>query len=132
MNNRNQLTAILLAVLLFGTGVAVGALGHRFYASNVVSAKAPDDFRQRYLTEMQTKLKLTPEQRTKLESIMDQTKAKYRALHPAMAKIKQEHIAEVRSILTPGQMPEYERIVADHEKHALEQDDRDRHRSQQP
>lgn len=125
MNKRHQLTAALFAFLLFGTGVAVGALGHRFYSTKVVSAKSTDDFRQRYLTEMETKLQLTADQKTKLESIMDQTKAKYRAMRPMMAKIKQEHIAEVRSILTPQQLPEYENLVAEHEKHAREQDEHD-------
>ncbi len=127
MNKRHQLTAVLFALLLFGTGVAVGALGHRLYSSNVVNAKSTDDFRQRYLSEMETKLKLTADQKTRLEAIMDQTKAKYRAMRPMMAKIKQEHIDEVRSILTPEQRPEYEHLVAEHEKHAREQDEHDRH-----
>ena len=38
---RNQLTAAAFAALLFGGGAAVGALGHRYYAANLVNVKAP-------------------------------------------------------------------------------------------
>ncbi|MBV8808843.1 MAG: hypothetical protein JO033_09220 [Acidobacteriaceae bacterium] len=127
---RNQLLAAIFAVLLFCAGAAVGALGHRYYAATVVNAKTADDFRHHYISEMRSKLNLTPAQVDRLEAILDDTKAKYKAVrdsyHPQMVKIKQEHTAQVKSILTPQQIPIYEQMVADHERHAREQEERER------
>jgi len=65
-----------------------------------------------------------------LELILDETKAKYRAVreqsHPAMLKIKQEQVDRVKSILTPKQVPVYERLVAEREQRFKEQEERDR------
>jgi Spy/CpxP family protein refolding chaperone len=127
---RNQLTAAAFAALLFGGGAAVGALGQRYYAATIVNAKAPDPGRHRYITEMQDRLKLTPAQLTQLETILDDTKAQYHAVRdsykPQMLKIKQAHIERVKSILTAGQIPAYEKLVTEREQRGREQDERDR------
>lgn len=127
---RNQWTAALLALLLFGSGILIGALGHRYYAATTVSAKSAEDFRHRYIAEMESRLKLTPAQLTQLETILDETKAKYKAIrdayHPAMLKIKNEQIAKVKSILTPDQIPAYEQLVAEREQRGRQQEERDR------
>jgi hypothetical protein len=47
-----------------------------------------------------------------------------------MLKIKNEQINRVKSILTPQQLPIYDQIVADHERRAREQDERDRQEEQ--
>lgn len=127
---RNQWAASLLALLLFACGILVGALGHRYYAATTVSAKSAEDFRHRYIAEMESRLKLTPAQVSRLETILDETKTKYKAIrdayHPAMLKIKTEQIARVKSILTPQQIPEYEKLVAEREQRARQQEDRER------
>jgi Spy/CpxP family protein refolding chaperone len=127
---RNQLTATAFAALLFCGGAAVGALGHRYYAATTVSAQSPETVRHRYMTEMQTRLKLTPEQVTRLEAILHDTRAKTRAVretyHPQMLKLKQEHIERVKSILTAEQIPAYQKLVAEREQRARDQEERDR------
>jgi hypothetical protein len=132
---RNQLIATLFAILLFCAGATVGALGHRYYTATVVNAKTADDFRQHYISEMRSKLKLTPAQVDRLEVILDETKAKYKAVrdsyHPQMVKIKAQHIAQIKSILSPEQVPIYERLVAEHERRAREQEERDRQQEAQ-
>jgi|SRR5579875_876833 len=131
---RNQWAAALLALLLFGCGILVGALGHRYYAASTVSAKTAEDFRHHYVSEMESRLKLTPTQIGQLETILDDTKAKYKAIrdayHPAMLKIKNEQIARVKSILTPQQIPVYEQLVAEREQRARQQEERDRQEEQ--
>jgi hypothetical protein len=127
----NQVKAALFALLLFGLGAAVGALGHRFYASTVVIAKpAAEDFRHRYVGEMQSKLKLTASQVNQLQVILDETKAKYKSVrdtyHPEMVKVKEEQVAKVKSILKPEQMKQYDEMVAEREQHAREQEEHDR------
>jgi Spy/CpxP family protein refolding chaperone len=125
----NRWSAALLALLLFGCGVVAGALGHRYYTATSVSAKSAEDFRHRYVSEMESRLKLTPSQVTQLEAILDDTKAKFRAVReasrPAMLKIKAEQIARVKSILTPQQIPAYEQLVAEREHRAHEQEERE-------
>lgn len=118
--NKARTTAALFAVLLFICGVVIGVLGDRYYSTTSVVARNPHAFRQRYINEMRSKLDLTPEQVGKLQAIMDKTKTEYDALRestrPQMLKIKQEHIAEVKAILTPEQVPKYDRLIADHER----------------
>ena len=127
---RNQWTALLFAVLLFGSGFLSGVLGQRYFATSTVSAKTAEDFRHHYVTEMKSQLNLTPKQVSQLEVILDETKAKYRAVRdqsrPAMLKIKQEQINRVKSILTPQQIPSYEQLVAERERRFREQEELDR------
>jgi hypothetical protein len=131
---RNQWAALALAIFLFVCGAAVGALANHLYEARVVNAKSAEDFRQRYVTEMQTKLKLTPAQVDRLETILDDTKAKVKIVrdsyHPAMLKIKEEQVSRVKSILTPDQIPAYDQLVAEREKRAREQEERDRQEEQ--
>lgn len=132
---RNQWYAIALAALLFVCGAAVGALANHLYEARSVVAKNAESDRQHYISEMQTKLKLTPAQVNELQAIMDDTKAKVKAVrdsyHPQMLQIKAEHMAKVKAILTPAQVPAYEQLVADRERRAAkEQEERDRQEDQ--
>jgi hypothetical protein len=130
---RNQWSAVLLAILLFGFGVAVGALAHRYYSATIVNAKG-EDSRQHYLSEMKSRLGLTPAQVGQLEAIMDDMRAKIKAVHdqqrPEMLKIRNEQISRVKSILTPQQVPIYEQLVAERARHFREQEERDRKEEQ--
>ena len=126
---RNQPAAILLAILLFASGVAVGALAQRYYTATAVRARSPEGSRQHYISEMQSRLKLTSAQVSQLEAIADDTKAKFKAIRdssrPEMLKIKQDHISRVKAILTPEQVPLYEQLVAERERRARDQEDHD-------
>ena len=127
---RNQSSAILFALLLFLCGVATGVLAERYFSARVVNAKTAEDFRHQYLSEMKGKLNLTATQQARLEVILDETKAKYKSLRdgyrPDMLKVKQEQIDRVKSILTPAQVPAYEKLVAAREQRYKVQEERDR------
>lgn len=134
MARSNRGIAWLLGVLLFLTGVGVGALAHRYFvASSVVAAS--DVMRKRYVDEMQNRLSLTPSQVNQLQSILDDTKAKYKAVRdayrPAMIEVKEQQVRRVRSILTTRQVPIYEQLLADREKQSQEQEEREKKREQQ-
>jgi hypothetical protein len=134
MASSNRGIAWLLAVLLFSTGVGVGALAHRYLvAGNVVNAS--DVMRKRYVDEMESRLSLTRTQVNQLQSILDDTKNKYKAVRdayrPAMLEVKGEQIRRVRSILTARQVPIYEQLLADREKQSQEQEEREKKREQQ-
>ncbi len=127
---RNRWTAILFAVLLFGCGVLCGALAERYLSATVVNARTAEDFRHHYVSEMKSELKLTQDQVNQLEVILDETKAQYKAVRdesrPAMLKIKTEQIRRVKSILTPEQVPAYEKLIAERERRYRDQEERDR------
>ena len=124
----------MLAVLLFSSGALVGALTHRYLVSNSV-VSASDVMRKRYVDEMQSRLSLTPAQVKQLEVILDDTKAKYKAVRdayrPAILEVKGQQIQRVKSILTPQQVPMYEQLLADREKQSQEQEEREKKREQQ-
>jgi hypothetical protein len=134
MTRGNQGIAWLLAVLLFCSGAAVGALAHRYFFSNNV-VNASDVMRKRYVDEMRSRLSLTPTQVNQLQSILDDTKAKYKAVRdayrPAMLEVKGQQVRQVKSILTPRQIPIYEQLLADREKQSQEQEEREKKREQQ-
>jgi hypothetical protein len=132
--NSNKARAALFALLLFGLGTVVGALGHRYYAATAVSAKVSEDFRHKYISEMQTKLKLSQHQVDQLQVILDETKAKYKSVrdtyHPEMVKIKDDQLTRVKAILSADQAKQYEAMVAEREQHAKQQEDHDRQEEQ--
>ena len=128
---RNQWAAAGLAVLLFFAGSVVGALAHRYYTATTVNAKTAEDWRHQYTSEMRSRLKLTDTQMNQLDSILDDTKQRVKAVrdstHPAMLKIKNDQINRVKSILTPEQIPAYEQLVAERERRGRELEDQERH-----
>lgn len=135
---RNQWAAALFALIIFCCGVAVGVLADRYYNTDVVAAKTTpaENFRKHYVAEMRSRLNLTSAQVSQLEKILDETKAKYKALRdkdrPEVVEIKREHIERIKSILTPRQVPIYEEMVKEHEQHAHEQEQRERAEDQRP
>lgn len=125
---RAQLIASALALVIFSMGAATGVLAHRLYVANTVNAS--EDWRVRWVNEMHSRLKLTNQQVDRLNDILDDTRIKVRSVKdqykPEMLKIKEDQLAQIRSMLTPEQAASYTKIVAEQEKKAKEQDARDR------
>ena len=125
MRRSNFFIAFYL-VLIFVSGVVVGAFATHLYTANTVSAKAPppkmtpEEFRREYTTEMQTHLNMTSDQMTKLNVILDQTGSKVhdeRERHnAAMKAIHEEQVGKTRAILTDAQLPDYEKLRHEREE----------------
>ncbi len=117
---RTSLTAGLYLLLLFFSGIAVGAFGLHLYTQNSVSARNPDEFRRKYIAELQTKLKLTDDQVSKLGPILDETRRRHRELmekhRPEMKAIQDEQVSKIRAILMESQQSEYTKLVEEREK----------------
>jgi len=122
---RSNLTIALYLLLIFASGILVGAFGFRLYSGTPVSAKtstkvSPEEWRRQYFSEMQSRLNLTPEQMEKLNVIFDDTFARFRQAHEALDESlrqnKAHHVAAVRAMLTPEQRPEYEKLHAEREQ----------------
>ena len=124
---RPQQLAFLFGLLIFALGFASGILGHRLYQTGEVNAA--DDWRTRYVNEMQRRLDLTPLQVDKLNDVLDDTRAKVRAVkdkyRPQMLDIKQQQIGEMKALLNPKQEAEYDKFLDEKEKKAKLQDARE-------
>ncbi len=106
--------------LIFLSGVAVGVFGHRLYIVSSVNAgpPTPAEFRKQLVSEMTAKVKLRPEQVTRLNQILDQTKAKFDAaddrkkkeMRPEYMAIRNEQTELIRQMLDDGQKPAFEQF----------------------
>jgi len=122
---RSSPTVVLYLSLVFLSGALVGVFGHRLYsAGTVISAsksesRRPEDVRQRYLREYETRLKLNADQMQKLVSILDHSKARFKSAHdrmdPEMKEIMEEQRNSIRAMLQDTQKPEYEKMLAERE-----------------
>lgn len=117
MTNRSGRSAALYLLLTFLSGVAVGSLGFWLYATKTVSAgttKGADEFRKRYMDEMESRLKLSGDQKQRLTTILDQTRTLYREVYekhrPEYDAIQEHQVSQIRGILSPEQQQEYEKI----------------------
>jgi hypothetical protein len=128
----SQLTVALYAVLTFASGVVVGVAGHRLYTTTSdVRAKSaprsPDDYRQRYVEEMRSRLKLDVRQVTDLNAVLDSTRDRFRQLRekerPEVKTIQDDQVERIRAILSADQRAEYEKMRAEREKRIRDRKD---------
>jgi len=111
--------------LVFVSGMVLGVFGQRLYTESVVSAKStgrptPEEWRKRYTAEMQSRLKLQPDQLTQLNAILDETRARTREVHertiPGLQTIRKEQQDKIRAMLQPAQQTEYDKILMEREE----------------
>jgi len=116
--------AIVMYVgLIFASGLVLGALGERLYTASAVVAKQrpnPEEFRKKIVAEYESRLKLNPEQLSKLNVILDETRARMeetrRGMRPAYQKIHNDQVAKIQEILTPDQRAEYDKMRKEREE----------------
>jgi len=121
---RSSLTTAMYLALVFLSGIVVGGFGMRLYTLNPVNAnvnpRTPDEFRRRYVAELQSKLKLTDEQVNQLQPILDDTRRRNREFHekyrPEMKAIQDEQVRRIRAMLTEAQQPAYTKMLEERER----------------
>jgi hypothetical protein len=130
---RTRLSAALYLLLVFASGILVGVVSHRLYVTNTVSATSlpptSAEVRQKYLSDMRSRVGLSDSQLGEVNSILDQTKQKFDALHasekPTRDKIQQEQIDAISALLTPTQKTAYDQWRAERARlHEQEQQKR--------
>jgi len=110
---RFRFSIIIYIILVFLSGVLVGAVGHRFYAMQAVSAvtrrprPSPEEYRRHYVEEMRTRLKLTDQQVRKVNETLDTMRDRFRA---EVKELQEDQARQIRAILNPEQQKEYERM----------------------
>ena len=139
---RSQLSVILSLFAVFGSGIAVGALGYHRYSTATVSAvvkpapkPGPDEWRRKYVEELRTRLQLDEAQITRLNGILDETRHKMKLAKDRLKnesdQIKTEHTEAVKAMLSPNQVPGYLEFRAERERAAKEQAAKDQAAKQQ-
>ena len=119
----SRLTIALYVGLIFASGVVLGVFGHSLYAVTTVASKGtptPEELRKRRLAEMQTRMKLSDEQVSKINSIYDETRAKFHEVReryrPEMDALESAQRDKVRSVLSADQRVEYEKMLKEREE----------------
>jgi Spy/CpxP family protein refolding chaperone len=118
----SRLTIALYVGLIFACGVVLGVFGHSLYAVTTVNSKSPkpEELRKKRLAEMQTRMKLSDEQVAKINSIYDETRAKFHEVReryrPEMDALENAQREKVRSILSDDQRAEYEKMLKEREQ----------------
>jgi Spy/CpxP family protein refolding chaperone len=121
---RSGLAAALYVVLVFLSGAVVGVFGYRLYTARSVSANMsvpkPAEFRKQYVEDMTSRLHLTKEQVTQLGAILDETRNRFHEEHDRskqqLAQIHDDQVQKIHEILTPAQVPDYDKFRAEREK----------------
>jgi hypothetical protein len=128
MRRSNLLIAFYL-VLIFASGIVVGAFATHLYTAKTVNAArvppsklTPEEWRRQYTTEMQTRLSMTPDQMIKLNVVLDETGSKVHTEHERhnqeMKAIHEDQVDKTRALLTDVQRPQYEQLRKDREERA--------------
>src|ERR1035438_3387437 len=113
---RTRISAALYLILVFGSGILVGAVSHRLYMTKTASANnSPQniaEYRKRYFSEMRTRVKVSDAQVATITKLFDETKSKFDALHaqetPLHDKIQADLIEQIRAQLTDTQRVAYD------------------------
>jgi uncharacterized protein with von Willebrand factor type A (vWA) domain len=123
----------LYLLLVFLSGIGVGAGGLQMYRGQAVSAsgpvrKTPEEYRREYLGEMHSRLNLDEQQVAKLQIILEKTHQQYKQFReqtkPEMMRIQQEQVDAVNALLKDEQKLEYEKMRAEREARRKARGDR--------
>ena len=124
--------AIVLVIVVFLLGIALGGLsdhlwGNRVWASRSAATRPTSTQR---VQEMTNQLSLTPDQQKQVLAIIDDTRAKWQTVNDATAKelaqTREDARSHIRAILTSEQLPKYEEFnrKLDEERKRREQERR--------
>jgi Spy/CpxP family protein refolding chaperone len=112
---RTRLSVVVYLLLVFSSGAAVGALGHWYFRREAPPPPrpSPEEFRRRFMEEMRTRLKLTDEQARQIETILDETRERWRA---HMHALQEEQTSRINALLNDEQRAEYKKMRREHEE----------------
>lgn len=134
---RSNLYVGLYLFLVFLSGVLVGVIAYRLYSTQAVIATRPsprnaEDYRQRYVEEMHSRLKLRDDQVKQLNSILDGTRERYDAVHqkyaPEMKAVQEDQVSRINSMLDDAQRAEYQKMREERAKRRQQSGKRKGHR----
>lgn len=119
-NNKRGREAAVLVFVVFVLGFLVGGVADHIYG--VTHAQPKVQFvkerpKAQVVQEFTTRLNLTADQQKQLSVIIGETRSRWRDLYAPLEtqheQIRQEGRAKIRAMLTPDQLPEFDRFMAE-------------------
>ncbi|HEY1469063.1 MAG TPA: hypothetical protein VGF61_08455 [Candidatus Acidoferrum sp.] len=123
MNPDTRQKAGLWLAVVFALGIAIGAVfGYNFAHKSFAAGRPPGppslsepERRAARVAEITKELQLTPEQSQKVDGVLHQAHDQMRAIHEKsdadVDAVRQKARSEMRTFLTPEQLPRYEAFV---------------------
>jgi Spy/CpxP family protein refolding chaperone len=123
MNPDTRQKAGLWLAVVFALGLAIGAVfGYNFAHKSFAAGRPPaptslsePERRAARVADMTRELQLTPEQSQKVDTVLHQAHDEMRTIREKsdadMDAVKQKARSEMRTFLTPEQLPKYEAFV---------------------
>lgn len=122
-----KLKAILTMSAVFALGAVIGASwGGILVSRNAAAAHlSPHKSKPGIVEKYKVRLKLSPEQTQRLESILDETQHEFRQLHlavkPQFEEIRQKMRSGIRQMLDEEQKREYEAMIRERDSRKKKQ-----------
>jgi Spy/CpxP family protein refolding chaperone len=117
-DNQSSRKAVLLVLLLFVLGIALGSVGTYLVTTRVQAARpvATLVHNPAHTMAMYTRdLNLDADQQTQIQAILNDMRAGYASLHekldPEYERVRQQGRDRIRQILTPEQRPKFEDLL---------------------
>jgi hypothetical protein len=125
---RSRFSIAFYLILVFASGLLVGVVSHRLYATTSASAKDTQpslgEFRRRYLEGMRTKVGASEEQLRSVNAILEDTRRRLDELaaqeKPLHDQIRMEHIEQIRALLNDQQKIAYDNWRAERARQAAQ------------
>lgn len=116
--NQGNRKAVLLVFVLFVLGIALGSVGTYVVTMRVQAARPQATLGHnpaRTMRMFTLDLNLSPEQQTQIQTILNDTRGRYAALHqkldPEYEQVRHEGRERIRQVLTPEQRPKFEELL---------------------
>ncbi|HUK54857.1 MAG TPA: hypothetical protein VL099_16340 [Candidatus Binatia bacterium] len=109
--------ALVFAVFLAGAavgGLSVRVFGDRIFSTGAAATNLPVT-KTEFVRQLDQKVSLTPEQRTQILAIMDDTVSEYHKIYapmgPQFEEARHHGRERMRGVLTPEQLPKFEEFL---------------------
>ncbi len=122
---RPRLKGTLLLLLAFGLGVVGGAVGFGVYHARFGDWRSPGGaarFQDRILSRLTKELGLSPEQRQKVEAVLEETSQEFAKLReeigPKFREIRNQAQQRIRAALDAAQQVKFDKLAQEWERRA--------------
>lgn len=116
-SNKTNREAALLVMVVFALGIVLGGLAVHVWGDRIWAQQPTTGMRSRnqVVADFTRELSLTSDQQRQLASVVDETRAKWRALYAPLDEqhelIRQQGREKIRAFLTPDQRPKFEEFL---------------------
>ena len=126
--NLTRKTVVLYVCLVFASGIALGTISDRLYATITSRSSPSETYRETYISRAKSRLNLTDKQVAQLTAIMDETRSRFREVQekmtPELRAIQQQENQKIREMLSPEQSAEFDKVIQEQKQKQRARKDR--------